>query len=322
MHLTLRQLKVFESVARHLNYTRAAEELFLTQPAVSMQVRQLEESLGVALFEQLGKRIHLTAPGQEVLAYARTVTQQLDELESVLNRIKGLSGGKLRISVATTANYFIPTLLGTFSRRYPDVTVSLDVTNRETLLKSLAENTVDLVIMGQPPAELDAEAHAFMENPLVIVAPPTHPLAGKKKIPLARLQDEIFLVRESGSGTRIAMERFFAERGMRLKTGMEVGSNEAIKQSVQAGLGLGLLSRATIEQELVLKRLAVLDVADFPIMRHWYVVHRRGKRLSAATEAFKQFVLKEAKEILRKPDIARQRRNGKSKTGQLTKRRR
>jgi DNA-binding transcriptional LysR family regulator len=299
VHLTLRQLKVFESVARHLNYTRAAEELFLTQPAVSMQVKQLEESLGVALFEQLGKRIHLTGAGREVLAYARAITQQLDELESVLNRLKGVAGGRLRISVATTANYFIPTLLGAFSRRYPDVTVSLDVTNRETLLKQLAENAVDLVIMGQPPAELDVEAHAFMENPLVIVAPPDHPLAGKKKIPLARLQDEVFLVREPGSGTRIAMERFFAQRGMRLKTGMEVGSNEAIKQSVQAGLGLGLLSRATIEQELTLKRLVVLDVADFPIMRHWYVVHRRGKRLAPVAAAFNEFVTREAAKLLR-----------------------
>jgi LysR family transcriptional regulator, low CO2-responsive transcriptional regulator len=294
LHLTLRQLKVFESAARHLNYTRAAEELFLTQPAVSMQVKQLEESLGVALFEQLGKRLHLTDAGREVLGYARAVTQQLDELETVLNRLKGLSGGRLRISVATTANYFIPTLLGTFARRYPDVTVSLDVTNRETLLRQLSENTVDLVIMGQPPAEADVEAEAFMENPLVIVAPPEHPLARQMKIPLKRLQDEVFLVREPGSGTRIAMERFFSERDIRLKTGMEVGSNEAIKQSVQAGLGLGLLSRATIEQELELKRLTVLDVAEFPIMRHWYLVHRRGKRLSAAAETFKRFALKEA----------------------------
>ena len=263
-----------------------------------MQVKLLERNLGVSLFEQLGKRIHLTEAGQEVLGYARSITQQLDELEGVLNRIKGLGGGRLRISVASTANYFIPTLLGTFSRRYPQVTVSLDVTNRETLLRQLTENSIDLAIMGQPPAGLDVEAQTFMENPLVIVAPPDHPLARQAKIPLVRLQDEVFLVREPGSGTRIAMERFFAERDMHLKTGMEVGSNEAIKQSVQAGLGLGLLSRATIEQELSLKRLAVLDVADFPIMRHWYVVHRRGKRLSAAADAFKQFMLKEAATLL------------------------
>ncbi len=298
MHLTLRQLKVFESVARHLNYTRAAAELHLTQPAVSMQIKQLEESLDVPLFEQLGKRIHLTEAGQEVLAYARTVNQQLDELEGVLNRMKGLGGGRLRISVASTANYFAPTLLGSFSRRYPDVTVSLDVTNRETLLRQLSENSVDLVIMGRPPAEADVEAEVFLDNPLVVVAPPEHSLAGQRRIPLSRLQEEIFLVREPGSGTRIAMERFFNERGMRLNTGMEVGSNEAIKQSVQAGLGLGLLSRATIEQELALKRLVVLDVEDFPIMRHWYVVHRKGKRLSAPAEAFRGFVLGESKALL------------------------
>ena len=316
LHLTLRQLKVFESVARHLNYTRAAEELHLTQPAVSMQVKQLEDQLGVALFEQLGKRIHLTEAGREVLTYARSITQQLDELEGVLNRMKGLGGGRLRISVASTANYFIPTLLGNFSRRYPDVTVSLDVTNRETLLRQLAENTVDLVVMGQPPAEADVEAQAFLKNPLVIVAPPGHPLASQKGTPLTRLQEEIFLVRESGSGTRMAMERFFAERGMRLKTGMEVGSNEAIKQ---IGPGrpraLGLLSRATIEQELALKRLAVLDIEDFPIMRHWYVVHRRGKRLSAPAQKFKEFLKKEARSIIRDGDSkndASRRRNGSS----------
>ena len=311
MHLTLRQLKVFEAVARHLNYTRAAEELHLTQPAVSMQVNQLEGSPGVALFEQLGKRIHLTEAGIEVLGYARSITQQLDELEGILNRMKGLGGGRLRISVATTANYFIPTLLGSFSRRYPDVTISLDVTNRETLLRQLTENTVDLVVMGQPPVEADVEAEAFMDNPLVVVAPPDHPLAGKKKIPLSRLQEETFLVRESGSGTRIAMERFFNERKMKLKTGMEVGSNEAIKQSVQAGLGLGLLSRATTEQELALKRLAVLDVAEFPIMRHWYVVHRKGKRLSAAAEAFRKFVLAETGEQL--TGSGKNNRNGRNR---------
>src|SRR3989344_3848931 len=313
MHLTLRQLKVFETVARHLTYTRASQELHLTQPAVSMQVKLLEGSLGAPLFEQLGKRIHLTEAGQEVLSYARSITQQLDELEGVLNRLKGLGGGRLRISVASTANYFIPTLLGSFSRNFPDVTVSLDVTNRETLLRQLGENTVDLVIMGQPPTEADVEAMPFLDNPLVVVAPPDHTLARQKHISLARLQEETFLVRESGSGTRIAMERFFNERGMRLKTGMEVGSNEAIKQSVQAGPGAGLLSRATVEQELTLKRLTVLDVAEFPIMRHWYIVHRRGKRLSAPAEAFKQFVLKEGRAILRLPSAGkRKKRTGRN----------
>lgn len=291
MHVTLRQMKVFESVARNLSYTRAAGELFLSQPAVSMQVRQLERQLGVPLFERLGKRIHLTEAGREVYQYSRSIAQQLDELETLLAELKGLSSGKLRISVASTANYFVPGLLAQFHQLHPGITVSLDVTNRETLLRQLGDNTVDLVIMGQPPAGLDVEAQAFMENPLIVVAQPGHPLAREKKIPLTRLQEETFLVREPGSGTRMAMERFFAERGIRLKTGMEVGSNEAIKQSVQAGLGLGLLSRATIEQELALKRLVILYVAEFPIMRHWYIVHRHGKRLSAAADAFKRFLL-------------------------------
>ncbi|MHB8258098.1 MAG: LysR family transcriptional regulator [Acidiferrobacterales bacterium] len=291
MNITLRQMKVFESVARNLSYTRAAAELFLSQPAVSMQVRQLERQLGVPLFERLGKRVHLTEAGREVYQYSRSVAQQLDEMETLLADLKGLNSGRLRISVASTANYFVPNLLATFHKRYPGVTVSLDVTNRETLIGQLSDNTVDLVIMGQPPASLDVDAQAFMENPLVVVAPPGHSLARGKSVPLKRLQEETFLVREPGSGTRIAMERFFSERGIRLKTGMEVGSNEAIKQSVQAGLGLGLLSRATIEQELTLKRLIILQVAEFPIMRHWYIVHRHGKRLPAAAEAFKRFLL-------------------------------
>lgn len=298
MNITFRQLKVFAAVARHLSFTRAAEELHLSQPAVSLQVKQLEHQLGLPLFEQLGKRIFLTEAGQEVYHYSRSIAQQLEELESVVAGIKGLGRGRLRISVASTANYFAPTLLGTFHHRFPGVTVSLDVTNRETLLSQLAENEVDLVIMGQPPAEMELEAGAFMDNPLVVVAPTDHPLAGEHSIPLKRLEKETFLVREPGSGTRIAMERFFAQHNMSITAGMEVGSNEAIKQSVQAGLGLGLLSRDTIEMELALGRLAVLDIEDFPIMRHWYVVHRKGKRLTVVAQAFKDFLLQEAAGLL------------------------
>jgi DNA-binding transcriptional LysR family regulator len=300
MNITLRQLKVFAAVAKNLSFTKAAEELCLTQPAVSMQVKQLEHQLDVNLFEQLGKKIYLTDAGQEVYHYSRLINQQLEELDTVLANLKGLGRGKLRISVASTANYFAPTLLGSFCQRFPGVTVSLDVTNRETLLRQLNENEVDMVVMGQPPGEMDLEAHAFLENPLVIVAPPNHPLAQEHSIPLERLERETFLVREPGSGTRIAMERFFAQHDVHISTGMEVGSNEAIKQSVQAGLGLGLLSRDTVDMELELGRLAVLDVAGFPILRHWYVVHRRGKRLSASAQQFKDFLLNEASDLLSK----------------------
>jgi DNA-binding transcriptional LysR family regulator len=301
MNVTLRQLKVFAAVAKHLSFTKAAEELCLTQPAVSMQVKQLEHQLDVSLFEQLGKKIYLTDAGEEVYHYSRQITQQLEELEMVLANLKGLERGKLKIAVASTANYFAPTLLGTFCGRFPGVTVSLDVTNRQSLVEQLVENEVDLVIMGQPPADIDLEAGAFMENPLVIVAPKHHPLVNEKNIPLKRLEKEVFLVREHGSGTRIAMERFFSQHDTQITTGMEVGSNEAIKQSVQAGLGLGLLSRDTVEMELALGRLQILDVAEFPILRHWYVVHRKGKRLSVVALAFKKFLLEEGAALLGKP---------------------
>ncbi len=315
MNVTLRQLRVFSAVARHLSFTRAAEELCLTQPAVSMQVKQLEHHLEVPLFEQLGKKIYLTEMGQEVYHYARTVLQQLEELQSVLNNLKGLGKGKLKISVASTANYFIPTLLASFCQRFTGITVSLDVTNRETLLSQLTENEVDLVVMGQPPTDMDLGADPFMENPLVIVAPPDHPLAKEKKIPLARLEQEVFLVREPGSGTRIAMERFFAQHHVHITTGMEVGSNEAIKQSVQAGLGLGLLSRDTVEMELTLGRLVILEVAEFPIMRYWYVVHRQGKRLSTAAQTFKEFLLGEGPALLGKGPQKLPKKPGKKAAG-------
>jgi DNA-binding transcriptional LysR family regulator len=298
MNITLRQMKVFEAVARHLSYTRASQELHLTQPAVSMQIKQLEENIGLPLFEQMGKKVYLTEAGQEMFHYSRSIAQQLTELENILASLKGLEKGKLLISVASTANYFVPTLLGTFCKRFPGVTISLDVTNRKELLRQLQENEIDLAVMGQPPIEMSLDAEAFMENPLVIVAPPDHPLALEKKIPLKRLEQEVFLVREPGSGTRDAMERFFKKHDIKITTGMEIGSNEAIKQSVQAGLGLGLLSRYTLDMELALKRLVILDAEEFPIMRYWYVVHRQGKRLSIVAQEFKNFLLTEAKQVL------------------------
>ncbi len=294
MNITLRQLKVFASVAKHLSFTRAAEELHLTQPAVSMQVKQLEGQLDSALFEQLGKKIYLTEAGEEVYHYSRLISQQLDELETVLANIKGLEYGKLRISVATTANYFAPHLLAAFCQLYPGVNVILNVTNRQTLLHQLSENEVDMVIMGQPPAEMDLEAAAFMDNPLVTIAPQEHPLAGQERIPLKRLEKEVFLVRETGSGTRIAMQRFFDKHGISITTSMEVSSDEAIKQSVQAGLGLGMMSQDAVQLELSMGKLAILDIEEFPILRYWYLVHRKGKRLSATAQAFKDFLLNEA----------------------------
>jgi DNA-binding transcriptional LysR family regulator len=303
MNITFRQLQIFDAVARNLSFTRASEELHLTQPAVSMQIKQLEQSVGLPLFEQLGKKVFLTDAGQEFSRYSSVIATQLDELKQVVDEMKGLQRGRLTIAVASTANYFAPRLLATFCQQHGDVTVSLDVTNREQLLKGLVENRTDLVIMGQPPADMDLVAERFLENPLVVIAPPDHPLAQEKNIPLQRLLQETFLVREQGSGTRSAVERFFSANQIALSTPMEMSSNEAIKQGVEAGLGLGIVSMHTLAMELELQRLVVLDVVKFPVMRNWYIVHRNGKRLSLVAQSFQKFVKEESRQILKLPAI-------------------
>ncbi|MBY0499614.1 MAG: LysR family transcriptional regulator [Nitrosomonas sp.] len=298
LHLTLRQLKVFESVARHLSYSRAASELHLTQPAVSMQIKQLEDNIGLPLLEQLGKRIYLTEAGRELYQYSRSIAQQLSDMEVALDELKGMERGKLNISVVTTANYFAPHLLAKFCQRYRGVTVSLNVSNREAVLKQLADNLIDLAIMGQPPENLDIDSESFMENPLVVVAPSDHPLCKERFIPVKRLAREIFLVREPGSGTRSAMERFFAAHKVAINKGMETDTTEAIKQAVQAGMGLGIMSLHTVELELETNRLKILNVQGFPIVRYWYVVNRKNKRLSSVANAFREFLLKEAEKLM------------------------
>lgn len=297
MNVSLRQLQIFEAVVRHLSYTRAAEELHLTQPAVSMQVRQLEEELGLPLFEKLGRGIALTEAGQELVPYSQGINRSLRELQDVMESLKGVSRGRLSVAVASTVNYFAPRLLAAFHLRYPGIALSLDVTNREQLLRLLEANAVDLVLMGQPPEGVEVESEVFMDNPLVVVSPPDHPLAGLRDIPLARLAEEVFVIREPGSGTRQAMERYFSDRGIAFQRGMQMTRNEAIKQSVRAGLGLSVVSVHTIELELATGKLVVLDVAGFPIQRHWYLVYRKGKRLSPSARAFRQFVLAEARRM-------------------------
>jgi len=297
LRLTFRQLSVFQAVARHLSYTRAAEELHLSQPAVSMQIHQLEEQVGLPVFEQIGKKIYLTQAGQELLPYAQAIARQLADAAEVMADLRGMRQGRLRVSVATTANYFAPRLLATFTQRFSGIKVTLDVTNREGLLRHLENNDVDIVLMGKPPAELEVVAEPFMDNPLVMIAAPDHPLTQRQQIPLAELQNQTFLVRERGSGTRIAMERCFQEQQLLLSTGMEMNTDEAIKQGVQAGLGLGIVSWHTLRLELELGRLVMLSVDSFPILRHWYIVHRQGRRLSAVAEAFRSLVLAEARSL-------------------------
>ncbi len=289
--LTLRQFRVFEAVARHLSFSRAAEELHLSQPAVSMQVRGIETILGMRLTEQLGKKIFLTEAGREVLHASQAITARLDDLQANLAQLQSIDSGQLNLAATSTVNVVATNILARFRGRHPGVSVHLDVSNRAAVLDQLVGNRIDLAIMGQVPDGLGLDAIRFMDNPLVVIAPPDHPLVGQKNISMASLATESFLVREAGSGTRGAMERFFAARGLEIRSSMEMSSNEAIKQAVQAGLGLGILSLQTLEMELALKRLAVLEVEGFPIMRHWYVVHRADKRLSPVAQAFKEFVL-------------------------------
>ncbi|MCG6938186.1 MAG: LysR family transcriptional regulator [Gammaproteobacteria bacterium] len=301
MHVTLRQLEVFSAVVKNESFTRAAEALHLSQPGVSMQIKQLENSIGLQLFEHIGKKVFLTDAGREMYVYSQSISQMLDEAEAVVEQLKGVQSGKLTISVATTASHFATRLLAAFSKQHEGITISLDVTNREALRQQLEQNEPDLVIMGQPPDGLDVDADEIMENPLVVIAPADHPLISEKNIPLSHFASEHFVVRERGSGTRYAIERFFEQHGVSFNTGIEMSSNEAIKQAVEAGLGLGIVSIHTLELELETKRLQVLDVQDFPIRRYWYIVQRKGKRLSPAAQAFKTFVLEQAKEFIHLP---------------------
>lgn len=299
MNITLRQLQVFERVARRLSFTRAAEELFLTQPAVSMQIKQLEDAVGLPLFERLGKKIYLTEAGDALHQLSRSIAHQIEEAESVIESLKGTESGRLKVSVANTVHHFAIRLLGEFCRRHPKVRVSFKVTNRKGLLQNLEDNEADLLLMGQPPDQQDLETEAFLVNPLVIIAPHNDPLAKQRAIPLAALSDRTFIMREIGSGTRNSVERFLAERGVLLNVGMEMNTNTAIKQGVEEGLGLGIVSIHTLERELEFGRLTILDVEAFPILRQWYLVHRAGKRLSAMAVEFAAFVRQESSHFVR-----------------------
>ncbi len=295
MHITIRQLQVFTSVANHLSYTRAAEELHLTQPAVSMQIKQLEKSVGLKLFEQIGKKIYLTEAGGVVLEHAISITSKLRSIESDLEQLKGIDGGRLTVCIASTVNYFATRLISRFIHAYPSVQISLDVTNRHDLLKRLETNRPDLVLMGRPPSSADLKSTAFMDNPLVIIANPHHPLANEVNIPIERLNNETFVLREKGSGTRAAMEEMFEEYHIQPKVGTQLSGNESIKQAVEAGLGLALVSFHTVDLELKANRLVTLDIEHFPIIKKWHIGHRSGKQLSATAKAFWDFVLAESK---------------------------
>ena len=289
-HTTFRQLEIFEAIARLKSFTKASEVLFLTQPTVSMQMKKLSDMVGVPLIEQVGKKIYLTEDGVELARATREVFDIMDRFAMSVAERQGLKQGQLRLMAITTASYFAPRLLGEFAKLYPGIDVSLRVTNKEQVLGSIANNMDDLYLLGQPPLDMDVVVTPIMDNPIVVLAAPDHPLARVKNIPLDALATEPWLMREAGSGTRTAIERRFAEHNVVLRPRMELGSSEAIKQAILAGLGISALSQHT----LVLHQpdqFAVLDVVGFPIHRQWYAVYPAGRQLSVVARAFLDYVL-------------------------------
>ena len=298
IHATLQQLRLFEAVARNKSFTRAAEEVHLSQPAVSIQVKRLEENVGLALFEQVGKRISLTEAGSELYDASKDVLGRLLELDDSIDSLRGEVAGSLHVTAVTSAKYFLPHLLGAFQRRYPDLEPKLMVANRASLLERVADNEDDLYVMGHVPPDIDVEEYPFLENIIVIVASPDHPLAKKRKITLEQLSKERFLVRESGSGNRKVVEEYFQEHGYAINPYMELGSAEAIKQGVMAGLGISALSLHNLRLEMAAGQIVVLKVEGFPLRRKWNVVHRKGKRLSPAAQEFIEFLQKEGQSLV------------------------
>jgi DNA-binding transcriptional LysR family regulator len=295
--ISLRQLQVFNAVARHLSYTRAAEEMHLSQPTVSMQIKKLESDIGLPLTEQIGKKISLTEAGAELYQASHDILGTLERLEMQIDDQKGLRTGHLRVAVVTTANYFTPRLLGKFCQAYPGIKVSLEVTNRENILDRMSHNIDDLYLIGKPPESTELNFQPYLANPMVVVAPVNHKLAKRKAIKITEIAKEHFIMREQGSGTRIAVEQKFADAELELKVALELGNNESIKQGISGGLGIAVLSLHTLTSG-DMNELTVLDVQGFPISWQWYIGHPRGKKLSLLARTFIEFMYKEGASLL------------------------
>lgn len=302
-HASIRQLRVFEAAATNRSFSQAAELLHLTQPGVSMHIKELEGHAGMPLFERIGRKLYVTEAGQELLTRARDILRALKDAEDTLNGLKGLRRGRINLAVVSTAKYFVPQLLARFGKDFPELEIRLTVNNRDSVIEQLVANEVDLAIMGRSPQSLDTIVEVFAQNPHVIIAAPDHPLAAQRQVLVETIAKENFIVREPGSGTRLAMQQFFEEQHLACNVGMEMASNETIKQAVMAGMGVSFISRHTIELELQMQRLVILDVLGTPVIRQWHVAHLAKKRLSPTASAFKQFVLTHGPELLRSNEV-------------------
>jgi DNA-binding transcriptional LysR family regulator len=297
-HVTIRQLQVFVEAAQALSFARVAERLHLTPAGVSFQIKQIESQTGFALFERVGKKVALTDAGKILLGYAKQMLQSLNDADQAMTALKGLSGGQVTIGLVSTAKYIVPHMLTRFQAEYPAVAMTLMDGNRRWIIDALAKGDIDLAIMGQPPADADVSAEPFAPHPSVIAAAPTHKLVGQGKLPASVLAGEPFVVREEGSGTRSLMDRFFQGAGLAPRIAMTTSSNETIKQAVMAGMGLALISRHTIGLELGLGMVTTLPVEGFPLMRSWFVAHRRNMPLLPVHARLKSFLLDEGQAII------------------------
>lgn len=291
IHATLHQLKVFETTARHSSFTRAAEELEITQPTVSSQIKQLTKAIGLPLFEQIGKRLYLTDAGQELLQTCQDIFARLDNFEMMVANLKGKKQGKLKLAAITTTKYFIPRLLGRFCQIHPDIDVALQVINHEQIQQRMLQNDDDLYILSQCPESIALSAEPFLDNPLVVVAHQNHPLAGQSQVPISDLSGEPFIMREFGSGTRRAIESLFAQQEVQVEVKLELGNNEAIKEAIEGGLGISVLSQHCMMKRELGSELITLDIEHFPIQRQWYVAHLANKQLSVIAQTFRDYLV-------------------------------
>lgn len=294
---TLHQLKVFETVARNGSFTRAAEELFITQPTVSSQVKQLTKAVGLPLFEQIGKSLYLTEAGKELVETCQDVFERLDNFEMKVADLKGTKQGQLKLAVITTAKYFIPRLLGSFCQKYPGIDIALKVTNHQEIKQRMLNNEDDLYVVSHPPQEIELKSQPFLDNPLIVVANHKHRLSNQKNIDITNLNDEPFIMREKGSGTREAVLSLFKENQVSVKVKLELGSNEAIKQAIAGGLGISVLSEHCLVSEGQFSELTILDIQHFPIERRWYVASLTEKKLSIIAQTFLDYLLEESPNI-------------------------
>jgi len=296
--VTLQQLRAFTAVAKHGAFGKAAGELCVTQPAISMQVKELEQSVGMSLFDRTGRDVQLTTPGEYLLVFARRVLANMKDAEDAMARLNGVSCGRLTVGLVTTGNYFLPRLVSRFLDEHPGIDLQLVVANRKALIDLIQRNEVDLAVMGQPPKELATRAEPFAPHPIVLVCSPTHPLARVEHLSPNAMANERFIVREQGSGTRATMEKFFRDHTISPTYAMEIGSGDAIKQAVAANLGVSFLSAHTLKLELQAGLLRILDVDGLPVIRRWYVVHALRKTLSPAAEALRYYLLEHGERFL------------------------